>query len=301
MKKLFALAIITAFATPAFGHANLIKGHVPSAGQQSFRTEKVGGNVHVLYGSGGNIGISVGSDGILMIDTQFANVAEQVKAELRKLGSDKPRFIFNTHWHGDHTGGNDIFGVDSMIIAHENVRKRMKETTTFRGQARKPSETVALPMMTYGAGMSVYFNGEQIKAIHFPKGHTDGDTILYFVNSNVVHLGDDFFAGRFPFVDLDSGGTVDGLITNISDMIQMIPADAKIIPGHGAVSTLADLRDYHQMIIETSLLVRQGMAAGKTLDQLKAEGFPEKYTEAGSGFIKTPQWVEAIYRSYSRK
>ncbi len=301
MKKLFALAIISAFATPAFGHANLIKGHVPSSGQQSFRTEKVGGSVHVLYGSGGNIGISVGPDGVLMIDTQFANVADQVKAELRKLGSDKPRFIFNTHWHGDHTGGNDIFGVDSMIIAHENVRKRMEETTTFRGQARKPSEKVALPMMTYGAGMSVYFNGEQIKAIHFPKGHTDGDTILYFVNSNVVHLGDDFFAGRFPFVDLESGGTVDGLIKNLSDMIQMIPADAKIIPGHGAVSTLADLRDYHQMIIETSLLVRQGMAAGKTLDQLKTEGFPAKYAEAGSGFIKTPQWVEAIYRSYSGK
>lgn len=302
MKKYLSAVITICMAAPfAFGHANLLKGHAEIAQQQNFRTEKVAGNVYVLFGQGGNIGLSVGPDGILMIDTQFANVADRIKAELSKLGSDKPRFIFNTHWHGDHTGGNEIFGADSIIIAHDNVRKRMEETTMFRGQSRTPSPKVALPMFTYGAGMNVYFNGEKIKAIHLPKGHTDGDTVLYFTASNVFHLGDDFFVGRFPFVDLDSGGTVDGLIKNIGDLIQMIPADAKIIPGHGPLATIDDLRDYHQMLIETSLLVRKGMAAGKTLDQLKADGMPEKYKEAGSGFINTNAWIETIFRSYSTK
>lgn len=302
MKKYVSAAIAICLAAPfAFGHANLLKGHAEIAQQQNFRTEKVAGNVYVLFGQGGNIGLSVGPDGILMIDTQFANVADRIKAELTKLGSDKPKFIFNTHWHGDHTGGNAIFGTDSIIIAHDNVRKRMEETTMFRGQSRTPSPKVALPMFTYGAGMNVYFNGEKIKAIHLPKGHTDGDTVLYFTASNVFHLGDDFFVGRFPFVDLESGGTVEGLIKNIGDLIQMIPTDAKIIPGHGPMATIDDLRDYHQMLIETSLLVRKGMAAGKTLDQLKADGMPEKYKEAGSGFINTNAWIETIFRSYSTK
>lgn len=293
-----SLSLLTAYA---FGHATLIKGYPHREEQQNFRTEKVAGNVYVLFGNGGNIGLSVGSDGILMIDTQFANVADRIKAEMEKLGSSKPRFIINTHWHGDHTGGNEVFGSDSIIIAHENVRKRMQEMTMFRGQARTPSPNVALPIFTYGAGMNVYFNGERIKAIHMPNGHTDGDTVLYFTSSNVFHLGDDFFVGRFPFVDLESGGTVDGLIRNIGDLILMIPANAKIIPGHGPLATIEDLKEYHQMIIDTSLIVRRGIAAGKNLDQLKAEGFPERFKEAGSGFIRTDAWIETIYRSYAGK
>ncbi|QYO65867.1 MBL fold metallo-hydrolase [Leptolyngbya sp. 7M] len=302
MKTLATILISLSLLTPyAFGHATLIKGYPHREERQNFRTEKVAGNVYVLFGNGGNIGLSVGSDGILMIDTQFANVADRIKAEMEKLGSSKPRFIINTHWHGDHTGGNEVFGSDSIIIAHENVRKRMQEMTMFRGQARTPSPNVALPIFTYGAGMNVYFNGERIKAIHMPNGHTDGDTVLYFTSSNVFHLGDDFFVGRFPFVDLESGGTVEGLIKNIGDLILMIPADAKIIPGHGPLATIEDLKEYHQMIIDTSLIVRRGIAAGKNLDQLKAEGFPEKFKEAGSGFIRTDAWIETIYRSYAGK
>jgi glyoxylase-like metal-dependent hydrolase (beta-lactamase superfamily II) len=234
-----------------------------------------------------------------MIDDQFANIADKIKAELTKLGSDKPRFLFNTHWHADHTGGNEIFGKDSIIMAHANVRKRMAETTMFRGQARQPSPKVALPMITYNEGVSVHFNGEEVRAEYFPNGHTDGDTVLFFTGSNVVHLGDDFFVGRFPFVDLESGGSVQGLIKNIAELIQMIPADAKLIPGHGAVTTIDDLRDYQQMLAETTLIVRKAMKDGKTLEQLKAAGLPEKFKEAGSGFIKTDAWIETIFKSYS--
>ncbi len=303
MKRTLVLTLAASLlsSTAAFGHTDLIKGHVTSPQQANFRTEKVAGNVHVLFGNGGNIGLSVGPEGVLMIDTQFANIADRVKAEMAKLGSDKPRFIFNTHWHGDHTGGNEIFGKDSIIIAHENVRKRMEETTMFRGQARTPSPKVALPMFVYSSGMSVYFNGERINAVYMPKGHTDGDTVLFLTGSNVVHLGDDFFVGRFPFVDLESGGSVQGLINNIGDLIQMIPPDAKLIPGHGAVATLSDLRDYHQMLIDTTLIVRKAMSEGKSLDEIKKAGMPEKYKEAGSGFINTDAWITAIHTSYSKK
>ncbi|MBX3293437.1 MAG: MBL fold metallo-hydrolase [Acidobacteria bacterium] len=294
MKRAIAFSLAALLLTStAFGHVN-------HTGQPNFRTEKVAGSIYALFGSGGNIGLSVGEDGILMIDTQFANVADRVKAEMAKLGSDKPRFIFNTHWHGDHTGGNEPFGATSLIIAHENVRKRMAETTMFRGQARTPSPKVALPMITYASGVSVFFNGEEVKAFHMPRGHTDGDTVLHFTRSNVFHLGDKFFVARFPFVDLESGGTVQGLISNIGDLLQLIPADAKIIPGHGPVATINELRDYHQMIIETSLMIRQEMAKGKTLDELKAAGLPEKYKEAGSGFINTNAWIETVFRSYSK-
>ena len=300
MKKIwFSLVLISLLCVNSFAHVALLKDARNAQQQVTIKTEKVAGNVYVLYGQGGNIGVSVGSDGLLMIDDQFANIADKIKAELAKLGSDKPKFLFNTHWHGDHTGGNEIFGKDSTIIAHINVRKRMLETTMFRGQARQPSPKVALPMITYKEGVSMHFNGEEIRAEHFPNGHTDGDTVLFFTNSNVVHPGDDFFVGRFPFVDLESGGSVQGLMKNIGELIQMIPADAKLIPGHGQVSTIDDLRDYNQMLVETTLIVRSAVKQGKTLEQIKAAGFPEKFKEAGSGFIKTDAWIETIYKSYS--
>lgn len=296
-KTWLSLFLIALLCSNSMAHVTLLKNYHQQ--QTTFKTEKVAGNVYVLYGQGGNIGVSYGADGMMMIDTQFADVADKIKAELAKIGSDKPKFVFNTHWHGDHTGGNEIFGKDSIILAHSNVRKRMLETTLFRGEKRTPSPKVALPTITYNQGVSLYFNGEEIRAEYFPNGHTDGGTVLFFTNSNVVHLGDDFFAGRFPFVDMESGGTVEGLMKNIAALMQMIPADAKLIPGHGQVSTIDGLRDYYQILAETTLIVRKAMKEGKTLEQIKAAGLPEKYKEAGSGFIKTDAWIETIYKSYS--
>jgi cyclase len=303
MRKIITVAVfVSLFVSTGFAHISLIKGNHKSIQQVPvFKTEKVGGNVYALFGPGGNIGVSYGVDGLLTIDTQFENVADKIKAELKKLGSDKPEYTFNTHWHGDHTGGNVVFGKDAIIIAHKNVRDRLLNVTEFFGVKRTPTPAVGLPSITYDKGLSLYFNGEEIKAVHFPKGHTDGDTVIFFTGSNVVHLGDDFFVGRFPFVDLASGGSVEGLVKNIGDLIQMIPSDAKLIPGHGAISTIDDLKDYHQMLIETTLIVRKSMAAGKSLDEIKKVGFPEKFKEAGSGFIKTDGWIETIFNSYSPK
>ena len=264
---------------------------------------KVAGNIYMLQGSGGNIGVSVGTDGILIVDDQFAPLADKIKKALKDLGEGKLKFVLNTHWHGDHTGGNVAFGPDAPIIAHDNVRRRLstEQKSEFFKRTTPASPNEALPVITFDKSLSVHFNGEEIKVIHFPHGHTDGDSVIFFTNSNVVHLGDDFFVSRFPFVDLESGGDVEGLIKNIAEIIPKLPADVKIIPGHGAISTVADLKAYHRMLTETTAIVREKMKAKKTLAEIKAEGLPPEWKEWGSGFIKTDVWLETIHRSLSKK
>lgn len=264
---------------------------------------KVAGNVHMLQGAGGNIGVSVGPDGILIVDDQFAPLADKIKAALKTLGEGKLKFVLNTHWHGDHTGGNVVFGPEAPIIAHDNVRKRLstEQRSEFFNRTTPASPKEALPVITFGHSLSVHFNGEEIRVIHFPHGHTDGDSVIFFDNSNVVHMGDNFFAGRFPFVDLDSGGSVEGLAKNIGEIIKKLPANVKIIPGHGPISSLDDLKLYHRMLVETIEVVRQKKAAGKTIEQIKAEGFPVEWKEWGTGFIKTDAWIQIIHRSLTAK
>ncbi|MEO8073403.1 MAG: MBL fold metallo-hydrolase [Acidobacteriota bacterium] len=292
-KILHIAAFISLFISTVAAHDDLIIG-VEKHRQQdvTIKTQKVAGNVYVLYGQGGNIGVSAGKDGLLMIDDQFERISDKIKAALKELGSDEPKFIFNTHFHGDHTGGNPVFGRTGTIIAQENVRKRLLMN-------EKPFPDFALPIITYANSISIHFNGEEVRAVYFPKAHTDGDTVLFFTTSNVVHLGDHFFAGKFPFVDLDSGGSVPGLIKNVGELIQQIPSDAKIIPGHGEVSTLDDLKKYHQMLIETTNIVRGAMDKKKSLDEIKKAGLPEKYKDWGTGFINSDKWIETIYKSYS--
>lgn len=264
---------------------------------------KVAGNIHMLQGSGGNIGVSVGPDGILIVDDQFAPLADKIKKALKDLGEGKLKFVLNTHWHGDHTGGNAVFGPEAPIIAHDNVRRRLateQRIELFKSTVpASPKE--ALPVITFDKSLSVHFNGEEIKVIHFPQGHTDGDSIIFFTTSNVVHMGDDFFVGRFPFVDLDSGGSVQGLTKNIGDIIPKLAADVKIIPGHGPLATVEDLKQFQNMLKETTAIVQGKMKAGKTMEQIKAEGLPAEWTSWGTGFIKTDVWLEIIHRSLSKK
>ena len=295
MKKILSLALLLALAAAAQAQTDFSKVQM--------KATKVAGNVYMLEGSGGNIGVSVGDDGLLIVDDQFAPLADKIRAALKGIADKKLRFILNTHWHGDHTGGNVAFGAEATIIAHDNVRKRLatdqKSEVFNRTTPASPKE--ALPVITFDQSLSVHFNGEDIRAIHFPHGHTDGDSVIFFPVSNVVHLGDDFFAGRFPFVDLESGGSVEGLIKNIGELVAKIPATAKLIPGHGPISTLDDLKSYHRMLQQTTEIVRQKMAAGKTLDQIKTEGLPDEWKPWGEGFIKTDRWVETIYKSLTAK
>ena len=279
---------------------------LPAAAQQDFskveiKVVPVSGNIYMLQGAGGNIGVSAGSDGILIVDDQYAPLAEKIRAALKGINPGKLKFVLNTHWHGDHTGGNATFGPEAPIIAHENVRKRLATDQTVRGNTVKASPPEALPVITFADYVSVHFNGEEIKAVHLPHGHTDGDSVIFFTKSNVVHMGDDFFAGRFPFVDLGSGGSVQGLIANVAKVLGEIPADAKVIPGHGNLSTVNDLKAFHHMLVTTAGIVQKGIAAHKTLEQLQAAGLPDEWKEWGSGFIDTKFWIETLYSSLTQK
>lgn len=263
------------------------------------KAHKVGGSIYMLEGRGGNIGVSAGSDGVLIVDDQFAPLADKIRTALRELGNDKPRFILNTHWHGDHTGGNPAFGRDGVIVAHDNVRKRLAEKQELFGKPVEPLPKEGLPVVTFADSVTIHFNDDDVRVLHFPHGHTDGDSIVFFPKSNVVHMGDHMFAGMFPFVDLDHGGSVQGMADNIAKVIPMIPSGAKIIPGHGPVSTVDDLKTFQRMLVESVQHVKSAMAAGKSLEQIKAGGVPEQWKSWGNGFIKTEAWLETVYKSVS--
>lgn len=296
LKKFITLSFLISFCV----NANFAHGKHENENQTqdvTVKTVNVTDKVYMLQGRGGNVGVSVGADGILIVDDDFAQVAPKIAEALKALGSDKPRFIFNTHWHGDHTQGNNFFGKDSIIIAQTNVRKRLATEALFMGEKFVPYPKFALPMITFDQSIRINFNDEEILAVHYPNGHTDGDAVIFFTKANVVHMGDHFFANRFPFVDLESGGSVHGLTKNVADIIAKLPADVKIIPGHGGLSTLADLKNYHQMLLETTEIVNKGMIGGKTLEGIKKDGLPAKFQTWGSGFIKTDFWIETIYKS----
>lgn len=303
MRKLFALfALFSLVPTQVFAH-----GHGHMSQQDRFaaveiKTHKVAGNVYMLEGAGGNIGVIAGPDGLLIVDDQFAPLADKIRAALKQINPGPLKFVLNTHWHGDHTGSNAAFSKEAALVAHSNVRKRLAAgMERLLGQPVPPAPKEALPVITFDTAVYFHFNGEEVRVIHFPSGHTDGDSIIFFTGSNVIHMGDDFFAGRFPFVDIDSGGSVEGLIRNIGEVIAQAPAGVRIIPGHGPISGVDELRAYHNMLRETTDLVRKRMKAGRTLEQLKAEGLPPQWKEWGSGFINTDRWIETIHREFSKK
>ncbi|HEX8494377.1 MAG TPA: MBL fold metallo-hydrolase [Pyrinomonadaceae bacterium] len=280
------------------GSAESVRAQQQDFSGVEIKAEKVAGNIYMLTGAGGNIGVSAGADGILIVDDQFAPLAEKIRAALKQLGAGGPlKFVLNTHWHGDHTGGNAQFGREAPIIAHDNVRRRLSTEQKVLGNTVPAAPNEALPVITFNQSLSVHFNGEEIRVIHYPQGHTDGDSVIFFTRSNVVHMGDHFFAGKFPFVDIDNGGNVIGLTKNVAEIIKKLPAGVKIIPGHGPLSAQRDLELYHRMLVETTEIVRKQKQAGKTLEQIKAQGLPAVWKDWGTGFINTERWIELIYRS----
>jgi len=286
--------------------AGLLLAAGVAAAQQDFsqvqmKVTKVGGTVYMLEGAGGNIGVSVGEDGVVLVDDQFAPLAPKIREALRGL-TDKPiKFVLNTHFHGDHTGGNAQFGAEAPIIAHENVRKRLKEGSMAGGMEVKPASKAALPVITFNDRATVHVNGEDIRAIHFPHGHTDGDSVIFFPQSNVVHMGDDFVTYGFPFVDVQSGGSVSGMIAGVEKVLSLTPPDVKVIPGHGPLCAPEDMRKFVQMLKETRALVAQAASDGKSAGQMKQEHLLAKYEGLGKGFIKTEAWIDLLYAEATRK
>ncbi len=298
MRKLIALLVLSLIAASAAAQQDFSKVEI--------KVQKAAGSVYMLTGAGGNIGVSVGDDGIVIVDDQFAPLAEKIRTALKGIADKPVKFVINTHWHGDHTGGNPQFGETSTIIAQTNVRKRLAAGADVPPPVGKipPMAKAGLPVITFDHDVTLHINGEDIQALHFPSGHTDGDSVIFFTQSKVVHMGDDFVTYGFPFIDLNSGGSVGGMIAAVEKVLAQVAPDVKIIPGHGPLSTVADLRPYLQMLKETSAIVQRGIDQHKTLDQLKQENVLAAYSEKWSpkgAFVDTNRFIDTLYNDLSGK
>jgi glyoxylase-like metal-dependent hydrolase (beta-lactamase superfamily II) len=297
MPKLWMLAVCLLLVS------GLVAAQDEDLSKVQINVTKVAGNVYMLEGDGaGNIAASVGEDGIVIIDDQYAPLADRIQAALKGI-TDKPvRFVINTHYHGDHTGGNEYFQKQAPIIAHDNVRKRL-ETGGGAGNGgaihfdHKPSPKEALPILTFDHDVTVHLNGEDIRALYFPAGHTDGDAIVFFPKSNVVHMGDDFVTYGFPFIDVEAGGSIDGMIDATEKVIVQLPADVKVIPGHGPVSTLEDVKTYTAMLKATRDVVQKALKEGKTLDQMKQAKLLDPWKKYSGDFVNEDAFLETLYNS----
>src|SRR5437588_402288 len=266
----------------------------PDLSKVEIKSTKVAGNVWVLEGAGGNIAATVGDDGVAIVDDQYAPLSPKIKAALAKLSPKPVRFVINTHYHPDHVGGNANFADAAAIVAHANVRKRMQAGVKSGKLDIPPADPKALPVLTFEEGLSLFWNGEEIRAIHARPGHTDGDTVVWFTRSNVVHLGDDFVRYGFPFVDLQAGGSVRGMIEALDELLPRIPKDAKIIPGHGAVGSVDDVRKFARSLEEMVAAVDKARKAGRSLDQMKADKLLSPWAAWGKGFFKEDDFLATI-------
>ena len=278
----------------------------PDFSKVEIKVTKVSGNIYMLEGQGGNIAASVGEDGIVIVDDEYAPLADKIQAALKGI-TDKPiRFIINTHYHGDHTGGNAFFQKRAPVIAQDNVRKRLEAggpagNLGSISMDHKPAPKEALPILTFDHDVTVHLNGEDIRALHFPSGHTDGDSIIFFSKSNVVHMGDDFVRYGFPFIDLAAGGSVEGMIAAMEEVVPKLPADVKVIPGHGDIANLDDVRIYTKMLIDTRAVVEKGIQQKKTLDQLKQEKVLEPWKKYSGDFVSSDAFIETLYNDLTGK
>ena len=264
------------------------------------RTIPLGGGVYMLMGSGGNIGLSVGEDGAFVVDDQFAPLTEKIKAAIAGVTDQPVKWVLNTHWHGDHTGGNENFGGDgALIVAHDNVYKRLNpaEFAQLVGRSQQALEA-ALPVVTFDESMTFHWNGEDIHAFHVEHAHTDGDVIIHYRGSDIYHMGDTFFRGRYPFIDVDSGGNVDGVIAAADLVLRMSGSSTRLIPGHGDLATREDLRDYREMLSTVRSRVAQFVRDGKTQEEAVAAR-PTADLDAAWGATQESAegFVTLVYRS----
>ena len=294
------LTLIAAAFAFSFGIANA---------QQNFdkveiKTEQLSPTTYVLFGAGGNIGVSVGEDALFIIDDQYAPLSAKILAALKKI-SDKPvKFVLNTHWHGDHTGGNENMGkAGALIVAHDNVRKRMSTEqfiALFKSKV-PPSPKDALPVVTFSSDVTFHLNGDEIFGFHVPKAHTDGDTIIHFKKSNVVHMGDTFFNGLYPFIDVSSGGNPDGVIAAADRVLALSNDATKIIPGHGPVCSKADLKVYRDMLATVTGRIKALIKDGKKIDEIKAAKPTAEFDEKwGRAFLPPSSFIDMLVAAYSQ-
>lgn len=269
--------------------------------QVEIKAQQLTDSVYMLTGSGGNIGVSIGADGVFIIDDQYAPLTDRIRNTIGQLTTQPLRFVINTHWHGDHTGGNEAFAATgSIIVAHDNVRKRMSSDQFMAHFQRniEAAPAAALPLVTFSENLSLHLNGETVTVYHLAHAHTDGDSIVHWPDSNVLHMGDIFFHGNYPFIDVSSGGSIDGMITAVARGLELTNHDTIIIPGHGAVAGREDLVRYHAMLIAVRDKVVSAKAAGLSLGQAISKQITASLdADWGQGFIKPVDMITFAWRS----
>jgi len=281
----------------------------PSEGQDfskiQIETIKVSGNTYMLTGAGGNIGISAGKDCVFMIDASYAPLTRKIKAAIGTISSISPKFVVITHWHQDHAGGNEnLAREEAILVAHENVRKRLgsEQFVEFFNRKVPPVPDSALPTITFTQDVSFYLNGDDIFIFHVAPAHSDGDAIVHFRKSNVIHTGDIYFNGLYPFIDLSAGGSVDGVIAAVKQLISLCDNNTKIIPGHGPLSDKIGLESYLKMLVTIRDRIANETKAGKTLDEVIASKPTHDFDRLwGKGFLKSDQFVKIVYDSLIKK
>jgi cyclase len=260
--------------------------------------------VYMLTGEGGNIGVSIGQDGTFIIDDQYAQLTDKISAALHELSGDQPRFLVNTHWHGDHAGGNENFGkTGAVIVAHENVRNTLqsdKKIPLFNLH-KPPSPRAALPLITFKDQMTLHLNGDDLRLYHVANAHTDGDAIVHFSKANIIHAGDVFFNGFYPFIDTSSGGSIAGMISASKVLLGLTDENSRIIPGHGPLATKSDLQAYHDMLVQAERNIRKLIEQGKSVEEIvAAKPTVTLDAEWADGFLAADLWVQIVYSGMTK-
>lgn len=297
MKTIIAALVGMLFATVS----TATYAHASDKPTVTIKTQKLSDGLYVLFGQGGNIGLSVGDDGIYIIDDQFAPLSDKINKAIDAISKEPIRFVINTHWHGDHTGGNENFGkAGAVIVAHDNVRKRMskEQISSLSGRKTPASPEAALPVVTFDSELSLHLNNDNMRVYHVAHAHTDGDAIIYFEDDNILHMGDAYFNIGYPFIDVGSGGSIDGYIAALELGLTLSNKDTKIIPGHGPMSNRAEMQQFLGMLKELRHNVVQLKQKGMSLEEVIAAKPSAKFDkENGQAFIKPDQIVTFIYTS----